>query len=366
MHGFKRNYVRFDESIETIAPDEQDVFDRIVGVMTKGGRLMRERYGRQVRTSHAKHHGLLKGRLEILEGLPDELRQGLFAEPRTYPVVVRLAQVPGEILDDRSVSTPRGMAIKVLDVPGQKLAVHDGELTQDFVLDTGKVFIAPTAKAFLAAISLTEAAAPLPEAVKGAVSATSRAANAVLGAVGLGSANLDFFGHPVRHPLAEPYFTQAPIRYGEYVAKLGVWPAQASLHALAERPFQVTDENGLLTAVSDYFRDHPAEYEVRVQLCTDLERMPVEDASTEWPEDESPYQTVARMILPPQNADAPARRAHVEDVLSFCPAHSLAAHRPLGSIMRARMRAYETLGTARRLQNGMPAREPRGAEDVPD
>ena len=54
------------------------------------------------------------------------------------------------------------------------------------------------------------------------MSATSRATNAALNAVGLNSANLDFFGHPPFHPLAEAYYTQAPLRYGNYVAKLAV------------------------------------------------------------------------------------------------------------------------------------------------
>lgn len=56
----------------------------------------------------------------------------------------------------------------------------------------------------------------------------------------------------------------------------------------------------------------------------------------------------------------------MEGNLSFCPAHSLLAHRPLGSIMRARMRAYEALGAARRRDNGRPVREPRDIAEMPD
>ena len=82
------------------------------------------------------------------------------------------------------------------------LPAHAGERTQDFVLDTGKVFIAPGAKTFLAQITATEIATPLPEGVKAAVSTASRAANKVLHVVGLDSANLDFYGHPALHPLA--------------------------------------------------------------------------------------------------------------------------------------------------------------------
>ena len=111
-------YVPYSDDVETIESDEGEIFDGIIGVVAEGGRITRERYGRSVRTSHAKAHGLLKGELRVLDGLPEPLRQGLFAAPQTYSVVVRLSHVPGELLDDRRVSTPRGMALKVLGVEG--------------------------------------------------------------------------------------------------------------------------------------------------------------------------------------------------------------------------------------------------------
>jgi hypothetical protein len=282
-----------------IEPDEQETFSKIIEAMAGGGRITRERYGRSVRTSHAKAHGILKGELRVLDDLSPELRQGLFAEPRTYPVVVRLAQVPGEFLDDRRVSTPRGMALKVIGVEGEMLPGHQGEVTQDWVLDTGKEFIAPSAKVFLAQITATEMAMPLPEGVKQAVSMVSRAANAALNAVGMNSANLDFYGHPFNHPLAEAYYGQCPIRYGDYIAKLRVRPDMSRLHALLQAGFTPVDENGLRTAIAEYLRENPAEYEIAVQLSTDLKRMPVENANAEWPEYESPYRPVARLVLPP-------------------------------------------------------------------
>ena len=54
-----------------------------------------------------------------------------------------------------------------------------------------------------------------------------------------------------------------------------------------------------------------------------------------------------------------------DEDLSLCPAHSLAAHRPLGSISRARMHAHEVMGRARRQENGRKITEPRTLEDVP-
>ena len=360
-----QSYVRYSADVETIDPDESETFERIVEVMGKGGEITRERYKHYVRVSHAKAHGLLSGELHVLDNLAPELAQGLFAASRTYPVAVRLAHVPGELLDDRRVSTPRGMAIKVFGVEGEKLPVHAGAMTQDFVLDTGKVFNTPGAKSFLAAITATEAATPMPEGVKAAVSAASRATNAVLNAVGMNSANLDFYGHPKLHPLVEPYYSQAPIRYGDYIAKISVTPDTVILQSLAQRAFEIDGQDGLRTAVRRWFATNPAEFVVAVQLCTDLKRMPVENANAEWPEDESPYRPVARLVLPPQDAFSQEAQSFIEEDLSFAPSHSLVAHRPLGSLMRARMHVYEVLARRRREANDRPVAEPQSMAPMP-
>ena len=202
--------MRYHPGVETVEPDEQETFDRIIAAMAGGGKVTRERYGRSVRTSHAKAHGLLKGELRVLDGLPPELRQGLFASPRTYPAIVRLSHVPGELLDDREVSTPRGMALNILNVQGEMLPQHQGETTQEWVLDTGKVFIAPGANTFLAQIRATEAATSLPEGAKAAVSTVSRATNAALNAIGLNSANLDSMAIPACIPWARPISASVP------------------------------------------------------------------------------------------------------------------------------------------------------------
>ncbi|ACK85586.1 catalase family protein [Methylorubrum extorquens] len=360
--GLPRSYARYSDALESRETDEEDTIQRIIATMKAEGRITRERYGKAVRTSHAKSHGVAEGELRVLDGLPPELRQGLFAEPRTYQVIVRLSHVPGEYLDDRKVSSPRGMSIKVFGVEGERLPGHDREETQDFILDTGKVFPSPNAKAFLATITALQKATSAPEAIKQAVSATSRATNAALNAIGLNSANLDFFGHPPFHPLAEAYYTQTPLRYGDYVAKLAVRPVTDKLRDWIGKIIDVSkDENALRSAVTDYFRTNPAEYEIAVQLCTDPKRMPIENASKEWPEQESPYRPVARLTIPAQDTVGQIVR---EEELSFRPAHTLEAHRPLGSINRARLKAYEVMGALRRQENGIFTSEPRAPTQV--
>ena len=363
----QRAYVRYSDAVEQRLPDEEETVERIIASMMRESETTMARYGRAVRASHAKSTGLLKGELRVLRGLPDFLRQGLFAGARSYPVVVRLAQGPGELLSD-SVSTHRGMAIKVLGAEGPKLPGHEGADTQDFVLATGPVFPQADAASFLLAMRALEAGTPMPEAVKQAVATTAQAAQAAIKAVGGPDvANLEFFGHTPRHPLADRYYSQAALRYGDHIAKVGVFPASRELNAFGDGALDLRgNPDGFREAVVEFFRHSSAEFDFRVQLCTDLEKMPVEDASVRWPEKESSYLSVARLVLPKQEAYSPARQPYFDDVLAFRPAHSLEAHRPLGSVMRARLRTYAALSAFRHGRNGTPEREPRSIDEVPD
>ena len=363
----ENQYVPYTPSVETITGDESQVVNDIIASMRRLNDRTKEMYGHNVRVSHGKSHGLAVGELIVMDNLPEYLAQGLFAKPGTYPVVVRLANVPGEITTD-AINTQRGFAFKILGVQGQMIAGHEGQTTQDFVLDSGTTYFPmPDVKAFLLQHRLMEHAPQFPAALKEVVSTVSRVTNEALKAIGTDSAKLDFFGDSLIHPMAEAYYSQVPIRYGKYIAKLEVVPVSAAQKALADAKVEVDgdkDPNALRTATVGYLKDNDAEFEVRIQLCTDLEKMPVEDASKEWSEEESPYRAVARISLPKQDAYSEARQQYIEG-LSFSPAHSLEDHRPLGSIMRARLQLYPVMSTVRRQGNHQPEYEPTSIEQIP-
>lgn len=126
----KNNYVPYNPSVEVPIEDEQHVIDEIIASMTRLNGRTREKFGHNVRVSHAKSHGLAVGELTVMDSLPEHLAQGLFAEPATYPIIVRLANVPGEIIPD-AVNTQRGFSFKILNVNGQMIAGYEGGHTQD-------------------------------------------------------------------------------------------------------------------------------------------------------------------------------------------------------------------------------------------
>ncbi|MDP4026149.1 catalase family protein [Methylobacterium sp. NEAU 140] len=356
--------LRYAPDIERPAPDEQETIDGIIQGMTQQSQTVEKREHHAVRASHAKSSACVVGELVVSENLPPELAQGLFAKPGTHPVAVRFAQGPGETLGDR-VSTHRGMSIKVFGVPGDKLPGHDVD-TQDFVLATGTTFPSGTAAGFLRDGTVIGKSTGMLEGVKSAVSAGARTLNKVLHAFGTESAMADFFGHPYSHPLADSYFSQAPMRFGDYVAKLGAVPATQAQRDLAEwRLDPHVDEDGFRHATVAFFRDDDVVFELKAQLWADAERQPIEDASVDWPVAISPYRTVATLRLPRQDAYSPERVRYFDEVMTFRPAHSLAAHRPLGSIMRARLQVYRALSDFRHRENGVTAENTASPESIP-
>lgn len=354
--------IRYDASLERIAPDEAETRAALLATMRSIVETTFRDYRHAVRSVHAKSYALLEGELTVPDGLPAELAQGMFARPGTYPVALRFSTNPGDILDD-AVSAPRGLAVKVIGVEGARLPGAEGAVTQDFVMANGPAFVAPDAKSFLGSLKLLAATTDQAEGAKVALSTALRGVGGALKAVGVESPTVtNMGGQPLTHPLGESFYSQAPLRHGDYVAKVMVAPVSPELTALTDKPLDLHgNPNALRQAAIDALAHVGGEWEVRVQLCTDLDRMPVEDASVIWPEDASPYRPVARIRVAAQPAWSEERAAQADDGLSFSPWHGLAAHQPLGSVNRVRRPTYAAISAFRAEHNGHAIQEPRSA-----
>ncbi|WP_199899925.1 catalase family protein [Asaia prunellae] len=209
-------------------------------------------------------------------------------------------------------------------------------------------------------------AASLPEGAKSAVSSLARGFNYALGHVGTQSPMADFLGHPYSHPLSEPYYSQAPLRYGAYVAKIAAFPMMPDLEALQSwRLDPHHDEDGFRHETVTYFGGREVVFDIRIQLWNNAETQPIEDASVMWSADEAPFRSVGRLSFPVQNAFSAQRAAFFENHLVFSPSQGLSAHRPLGSVMRARMQVYKALSAFRHGQNKQSEIQPAGIEQIP-
>lgn len=361
--------LRYQPGFEAAEDHEAETDRELREAMLRISETVARDEGHAHRSVHAKSHGLLQGTLTVADGLPPELAQGLCAQPGRHPVVARLSSTPGDLLDD-SVSTPRGFALKVLGVQGERLPGSEGDSTQDFLMVNGPVFSAPTAAKFLQTVKLLAATTDKAPNAKKVLSAALRGLESLIEKAGGESGTLKALGgHPATHILGETFFTQVPVLWGPYMAKLSLAPVSPELQALTDQPIELKGlPDALRGVVREHFGRHGGTWALRVQLCTDIEAMPVEDASVEWSEDLSPRHTVATLEMPPQNSWSSQRAEAVDDGMSFSPWHGLAAHRPIGSIMRVRQAAYAAAAEFRATYNRVPVKEPAapaGADVLP-
>ncbi len=357
--------LRYDPSFEHVADDEAETIQGIVDTMRAITTKTLDDSGHANRSVHAKAHALLVGEMSVRDDLPADYAQGLFAKPGTYPVVLRLSTNPGDILDDR-ISVPRGCALKVIGVAGERLPGSESMSVQDFVMIDAPIFTAPDAKAFLKSLKLLAATTDRGEGLKRAASFILRNIEKVVEAFGGESGTaISMGGHPMTNPAGATYHTQVPLKHGPYVAKVSLAPASANLKTLADAPVDLAGKpDGLREELLELFSREGGEWDLRVQLCTNRDTMPVEDATVQWPEEESPHVAVARVRVAPQPSWDERRHLRLDEGLAFSPWHGIEAHRPLGSVMRARKPAYEMSSGVRAEANGCPIHQPRTAADL--
>lgn len=358
--------VRYAPDVEQPESDEAETIQALKEQFGKILDITSKAYGHAVRSVHAKGHGLVRGIFRVADDLPPELAQGLFSSPGSYDAILRFSTNAGDILDD-AIRLPRGIALKVIGVDGERLPGDTDDRTQDFIMVNGPAFAAPTPKKFLGTLKLLAATTEKAEGAKKLLSSVLRAFEAGLEAVGTRSTTLTALGgaKPV-HPLGATYFSQTAYRFGDHIAKFQLVP----VHGINDLSDEVIDAKGhpdaIREAMNHEMQHRRGVWELRVQLCTDLDEMPVEDPTVIWDEEKSPFRTVATLTVEPQTAWAGEKSVRTEDRLSFSPWHALAAHRPLGGINRARKDAYAFSSDYRAKFNNCPIHEPAAIREVAD
>ena len=351
--------VRFSPDVEREQPDEAETIRQLNQAFDVILERTAEDYGRAVRSVHAKAHGVLKGEFAIDGGLPPELAQGLFATSGTHRALVRISTNAGDILPD-AISLPRGLAIKVLDTAGERLPGADGT-AQDFVTNNGKVFVAKDAKTFLGNVKMLAKTTDRLEGTKTLLSSALRGVHNALEAVGVSSPTVDTLGGaPNVDPLGETYNSVTPYRWGDYIAKYRLVPVAADQVALAGR---IVDAGHRPDAVREDVRREmarlDAEWEFQVQLCRDLDRQPIEDATVEWDEAISPFQRVGVLRVPAQDSWSAEQVREIDEETRFSVWTGLAAHQPLGN------KTYRHSADFRARVNNCPYHEPSGTSAAP-
>jgi hypothetical protein len=373
-------FVRYSSDVERADPG----FDRSVQTVLDNMRRHTERsveaegIGVAVRDAHAKGYGLARGEVEILEGLPDAYGQGIYAGPGRHEAMVRFSNGTAHTGADRFLSATCGIGLKIFDIDGPTMLEDEpNSRTFDYVMINNPTFFVNTVEHYLFIQGLILQIGIVPPAGESADEKQRRLYRFLhdwvtgggslppeewawkeLGAF-LSLAQIKFV-----NPLLSTYWTMGAVRHGDYIAKVRVAPDQAFAHRVMRRTLGVDSADEVFRpALVAELRERPYDFEIQVQLCTDLDHMPVEDVTVRWSETLSPFVTVARLSLPQQDISGPDNLARM-DATSMTPWRVTEEHRPLGNIMRTRKEVYRQSSILRHQLNHQVRREPRNLAEV--
>jgi hypothetical protein len=298
------------------------------------------------RAQHAKAHGCVKAVVDIENGdLPSELRRGLFAEETQYQAWIRFSNGDFAVKPDGDKDV-RGMAIKVMNVPGKRVAADAQGTSQDILLINGPQMFVRNALEYADFTRRAHEGGGL--SLVGYFLSLNPADWKLRGLENL----LTTISKSVRNPLESQYWSTTPYALGGTAMKWSAKPCGGSYAA----PGDSAPDN-LRAALRASVAAGDACFDLMVQVQNDARAEPIEDPTVPWAESRSPFLHVARITIPQQEFDSDEQEAFCERMI-MSPWHSLEEHQPLGGINRARLPVYRAMAGLRNMMNGAAASEP--------
>lgn len=341
------------------ASHEKKINDQVIDFSIQMLKKNRHKYKNIPRDAHAKSHGCLKATFEIdNKSLAEKHQKGIFSTNRRYDAIVRFSNndhLP--FRKDKGLDL-RGMAIKVLDVKGEKIGIEpEHSEVQDFLMYGSKTFFIKNNADYVGFVrSLRDensVSTLLKEQPKAALRTVYAQAKLIT----------------KKNPLAIKYFSATPVRLGKLgdkdrtAMKYGVYPCKDNkISNVSNKKKHNYMRDNLISTLEI---NKNVCFEFRVQTQDYPEVMPVEDVTKKWPEKItlpmrlkqskrfSPYKKVATINIEySDNIDISSeQRRDLCEHLSFSPWNTLVDHKPLGRTMRMRRDVYKAISDFRRSEN---------------
>jgi hypothetical protein len=309
---------------ELIASDEEQ---RYAGYAAQFAEIQARKSARwgPGRALHRKQLVAATGTLQVLNGLPAFARHGLFAEPRDYDVWVRLSNGGLDRAPDHAPDI-RGFSLRVFGVKGESALGNGPAKSQDFTLINQEVFAFPGSGEFVDFVAAASHG-------HGALLKYMFKRYGLIGGSRKLGRMLKVAGKAFSGFATEGLYSTLPMANGPYAVRVRLVPA-------------ATNGKGMPNASKDWSADfsarlaqRPLHWDLQLQFFANEELTPIENAAVNW---QTPYNTVARLMLPqqdPASAEGQALAAQVEATV-IDPWQALAEHRPLGDVQRARKVVY--------------------------
>lgn len=340
---------KWEAYIDGEAENAQDTVNELVR-QVKGDYI--DKGKRVFRDAHPHAIGCVKASFIVDPNLESPYRTGLFSKPgQAFDSFIRFssAGLSGPSADN--VKDARGLAIKVLGVPGKKLLADElNATTHDFILINFPFFPMRDAVEFGALVKVRTN-------VLNAGSFLLK--NPILRAKELKSV-LDFGANNPNNGKSlavQTFFSEVPYLFESKAIQS---PVKYLLRPCAAVKATTLDgsANELRNDLQNRLSSGGLCFEFGAQFLA--EGQSVEDGRNEWTLRDSPFVKLANITIPQQKF-ATNQRLHYCDGLSMAPWHALPEHRPLGNINRTRKVVYEKLSEFRHKGNAEARTEPLDA-----
>ncbi len=371
---FKPKYVFYDAKfIQLSAQDKANIkaiTDSIKHYVSRSNEVSDINY--HTRDAHAKGYCALKAKFEVLDNLPIEFAQGLYAKAGSHDAVIRFSNGAPLVAADRRLGLAQGLAIKVFDVPGQKLAPgEENSTTFDFNLINHPVFFCNRVQdyAYISKLFLD-----LPKYTANGLIGKAQLAFNWLTNNGTALPSKEslktfralsgFLTIKPKNTLLYSFFSQGAVRHGDYMAKIRVMPTKDSSKKISRRKIDlVTNDEAIRPLIINEIREHDYVFKVQIQLCRNVKKQPIDEITTEWEESDAPFVTVAKLTIPCQEVPDDGNFEIMEH-LSFTPFRCLEENRPIGNLQQSRLQAYKIASETRHELNKVKRQEPKSLQDT--
>ncbi|KAK5062935.1 hypothetical protein LTR84_005011 [Exophiala bonariae] len=349
------DYIRWDaEGVEVKQPGEEQKIKEVSDQFNRFQMMNFNEHHHCLRGTHLKTQGCVIGKFNVAKDLPPHLAQGMFAKPGSYDVIMRYSSLTPKLVPD-NVPAPRGIGMKIFGVEGEKIWGEDKK-TQDWTFNNYPILELRDPKTtYEIADSLEKNWNDIP---KFAEEQSKRV-----------DADVATYGSqlPRQHMVAMPEYSQSAYRFGDYVAKFGVFPLGEEQKKL-EKTFIKDDDP--INVISQHNRDfhmkNKVTYSFCAQLLQNLEEQPVDDIGVEWDETKYPFEQIATIEFEPQDSWIPEFRVWWDDRITVNSWHGLKEHQPLGSTNRLRRVVYAESRKLRLKVNGYKDYiEPASLKEIP-
>ena len=293
------------------------------------------------RGAHSKGHACVKAYFDVIQDIAPELRQGIFQTPgKRYKSWIRFSNGRSSMKGNHDADKDaHGMALKIFNIYDDTLIkADDGTETQDFLMHDSPVFFTADIEDYNRFVESDDKILYFFDGI-----------NPFKWKIRELQHGLATLKEPPSSPLRTEYFSNTAYKLGPHNIKFS---SKSCANPPETTGLDISDPDFLSKTMAEELQNSEACFEFRVQLQDPDKYMPIEDPSILWKESDSPFITVAKIIIPQQKFDSEQQQQFCEN-LSFAPWNALPEHRPIGQLNRIRKEVYTASSKYRHKNNHM-------------